>query len=471
MIWAAIVLVFYVLGVVSAVHAIMATRTPQGAIAWSVSLITFPLIAVPMYWVFGRNKFQGALEARQAHEEEIAELVSKARSAMARDRADRPPEDSTRRALESLAGGEFLLGNDIELLIDGEATFDSIIAGIAKATQYVLVQFYIVRNDGLGNRLADAVIERAQAGVRCLFLYDEVGSLGLSSAYRTRMRDAGVQVAAFNTTQGRSNRFQLNFRNHRKLVVVDGDVAWIGGSNVGDEYLGLNPKIGPWRDTHVRIAGPAALQAQGVFLGDWFWATRELTRLPWEPATAEASGSPVLIVPSSPAQELETASLVSVELLQSARKRVWIATPYFVPDQAVMAALRGAALRGVDVRIIIVEKADSLPVDLASYWYVDALEDVDIRFFRYREGFMHQKVVLVDDDFGVVGTVNWDSRSFRLNFEVNVIVAEESFVDEMVLMFKRDFARSRAVLPGELKEKGFVFRFAVQLARLLSPVL
>ena len=174
---------------------------------------------------------------------------------------------------------------------------------------------------------------------------------------------------------------------------------------------------------------------------------------------------------TGPADDMESGNLYFCAAIAAARKRVWIATPYFVPDLAVMAALRGAALRGVDVRIIIVEKADSLAVDLASYWYVDALEDVDIRFFRYREGFMHQKVVLVDDDFGVVGTVNWDSRSFRLNFEVNVIVAEESFVDEMVLMFKRDFARARAVLPGELKEKGFVFRFAVQLARLLSPVL
>lgn len=471
MIWAGIALLFYVLGLISAVHAIMATRTPQGAIAWSVCLVTFPLVAVPLYWVFGRNKFQGALEARQTHEEEIARLVARAGSAMGGERSDRPGDDPTRRALEALAGGAYLGNNDVGLLVDGEATFESIIAGIAVAREYVLVQFYIVRDDGLGNRLADAVIGRARAGLRCFFLYDEIGSFGLRSAYIKRMQAEGVLVAAFNTTQGHANRFQLNFRNHRKIVVVDGQVAWIGGSNVGDEYLGLDPKIGPWRDTHVRIEGPAALAAQGVFLGDWFWATRSLPDFPWKPHHPETGTAPVLILPSSPAQQLETASLVSVELLHAARNRIWIATPYFVPDRAVMAALRVAALRGVDVRVIVVDKADSLPVQLAAYWYLDALEDVGIRFYRYNQGFMHQKVVLVDDDIGVVGTVNWDSRSFRLNFEVNVVVADGQFANQVALMLKQDFDRARLVEPGELKARSFPFRLSVQLARLLSPIL
>ena len=471
MIWGIIASVFYLLGIVSSVHAIMSTRTPQGAIAWSVSLITFPVLAVPLYWVFGRNKFAGVLELRQAHEEDVARTISRARSAMAANRAEAPPEGPTRRALEALSRMEFTDGNEVELLVDGKATFDSILAGIEAAKRYVLVQFYIVRDDGLGNRLAEAMRKKARDGVDTYFLYDEIGSWGLPRSYVQRLRESGVHAAAFNTTQGHRNRFQLNFRNHRKIVVVDGETAWIGGSNVGDEYLGLDPKIGPWRDTHVRMAGPAALQAQGVFLGDWFWARRELPDAPFESRRAPEGNTPVLVLPSSPAEELETASLVSVELLHAARERIWIATPYFVPDRAVMAALRVAALRGVDVRIILVEKADSLPVHLASFWYVDALENGGIRFYRYREGFMHQKVVVVDDAIGAVGTVNWDSRSFRLNFEVNVLVAEEQFAGELAMMLRADMERSRAVEPGELKSRSFFFRLAVQVARLLSPVL
>lgn len=470
MFWVILVAVAEVLGIVSAFHAVTTVRTSQGAIAWTACLLTFPLLAVPFYWVFGRNKFQGMAEIFEGRAAEIAVDVSRGRAALepfARTDELGPSE----RSLEALTGMSVLGQNAVTLLIDGGPTFDDIIAGIEAAEQHVLVQFYIMRADGLGRRLGEALKARAQAGVAVYVLYDEVGSLSLSHDYVRDLRAAGVQVSEFGTTRGRMNRFQLNFRNHRKIVVVDGKRAWIGGHNVGDEYLGIDPKRGPWRDTHMRVEGPAAIEAQAVFLGDWYWASRDILRLAAVPHVVPGAAARVLVAPSGPSTKLETASLISVELLHVAKQRVWIATPYFVPDRAVMAALRGAALRGVDVRVMITEKCDSLATDLAAYWYLDALGGVGIRFLRYTEGFMHSKVVLVDDEVGSVGTVNWDSRSFRLNFEVSALVHDEDFAKQLEAMFERDFERCREVGSGELEGRGVLFRTAVHTARLLSPIL
>ena len=470
MFWVVIYAMFQGLGIVSAVHAITRVRTSQGAIAWAACLLTMPLLAVPLYWVFGRNKFQGMAEAFQDRSSEITTEVARAREALA-PYGKRDELGPSEHSLEALTGMKVLQPNRVTLLVDGPATFDDIVAGIEQAQQYVLVQFYIFRADRLGRRIGDALAARAKAGVRCHILYDEVGSLSLSKDWIRHMRAAGVEVEEFGTTRGAMNRFQLNFRNHRKIVVVDGHTAWIGGHNVGVEYLGEDAKRGPWRDTHVRIEGPAAIEAQGVILGDWYWATRSLPKVAFEPRVPDDATARVLIAPSGPSTKLETASLISVELLHVAKQRVWIATPYFVPDQAVMAALRGAALRGVDVRILITEKADSLPTDLASYWYLDQLGGVGIRFFRYTAGFLHAKTVLVDDQVSSIGTVNWDSRSFRLNFEVSALVHDESFAVQVEAMFEDDFRRAREVGSTELSERGWLFRSAVHAARLLSPIL
>ncbi|TNF83203.1 MAG: cardiolipin synthase [Acidobacteria bacterium] len=465
-----IVITAHILGLLSSVHAVMTTRTAQGAIAWAVSLNALPYVSVPAYWVFGRRKFAGYVEARQDREEEIAYLredVIRGLEPFAESSVERVPEY---QGLKALAGTSLFEGNDVELLIDGEATFDSILTGIAEAREYVLVQFYIVRDDGLGTRLQQAMIERARQGVRVFFLYDEIGSHQLSKAYREDLRQAGVEVSAFNTTQGRRNRFQLNFRNHRKIVVVDGRQAWIGGHNVGDEYLGLDPEFGEWRDTHVRLTGPTVQMAQATFLADWYWATRGLPELEWQAEPAADGDTLALILPTSPADEIEKAQLFFVHALNSARQRIWIATPYFVPDEAVIAALTLAALRGVEVKILIPDKPDSVLVQLSSFWYIEELGDTDIHFYRYEPGFLHQKVMLVDDMLATVGTANFDNRSFRLNFEVTAVVADRDFAREVEEMLEADFARSQPIDPDVLKQKPFLFRLAVRTARLMAPV-
>jgi len=466
-----IVAAFYVAGILSAIHAAMTARTAQGAVAWTVSLVSFPFVAVPAYLVLGRNKFEGMADAFNERHDEIDEFLD-----AFNDKIDPwviPPEQapSWHEAVRQLSGFELTRNNRVELLINGDATFDSILAGVAQAQDYVLFQFYMFHDDELGRQVKAALIERAQAGVRVFVLYDEIGSGGLPKSYTEELRQGGVEVSSFKPTQGWQNRFQLNFRNHRKMVVVDGKVAWVGGHNVGDEYMGRDPDFSPWRDTHVRIEGPAALQLQITILSDWYWATRELLDVNWAPHGVEDGKQNVMILPTAPTGQFETASLFFVSALSGAKQRIWLSAAYFVPDDAVMKALQLAALRGVDVRIITTGKPDSLPVYLAAFHYIHQLRGLGIKFYAYTPGFMHQKVMLVDDHISTVGTHNFDNRSFRLNFEVTSIIVDESFASEMKAMFERDFEHAEPIDAEAWDEKSIWWRIGVQLSRLAAPVL
>lgn len=466
------VLLFEILGILSAMHAVMNVRTPQGSIAWAVSLVTIPVVTVPAYWVFGRNKFQGYVLKRRADADRLDELSRQTTRDMERLIASTEWGNTVIRGTERLARLPFTGGNDVELLIDGVATFDSIFAGIDAARDYVLVQFYIVKADEIGTQLQQHLIAAAKRGVRVNFLYDEIGSLGLPRAYLTELRQASVNILPFHSRKGSGNRFQLNFRNHRKTVITDGHTAWIGGHNVGDEYLGRDESFGAWRDTHLRLSGPAVLGAQVAFVEDWHWATDEsLEDLSWDPVAVPGASAQALVIASGPADDVETASLMYTQAINAATHRIWIASPYFVPDDAIVQSLQLAALRGVDVRILIPEVSDNRLVKLAAYSYFDEVSSTGVKFYRYQAGFLHEKAMLIDDSIGTVGTANFDNRSFRLNFEITVLVAEPGFARDVEQMFENDFANSRLMVPGEYDSKPYLFKVAVRLARLAAPVL
>ncbi len=468
----AIVIVFEILGIVSAVHSIMNSRTPQGSIAWAVSLVTMPFVAVPAYWVFGRDKFHGYVLARQNELELIGDVIRQANIQISDTGAVEERYVAALTGAEKLARIPLTGSNDVELLIDGDATFASIFAGIDAARDYVLIQFYIVRDDELGRELKSRLITKSQSGVRVLFLYDEVGSLGLPTEFNADLRSAGVEIFPFHTRKGSGNRFQLNFRNHRKTVIVDGRIAWIGGHNVGDEYLGKDPAFGHWRDTHVRIEGPAVIGAQLAFVEDWRWATDELPgELSWVPHVTIDGDAKVLVIASGPADEMETASLMYTQAIHSATRRIWIASPYFVPDDAIVQALQLAGLRGVDVRILIPEKSDSWLVTLSAYSYFDQVSAAGVRFYRYDDGFLHEKVMLIDDDIATIGTANFDNRSFRLNFEITAVVVDGELAKNVERMFEKDFSSSRLMARDEYDNKPFWFKLAVRTARLTAPIL
>ena len=470
--WTILFVIFHVLGLLSAIDAVMNTRTSQGAIAWGVSLVAFPYVAVPAYWILGRSRFHGYVTARQTGDAKLRDFGLAAGDSI---KAYILPETELQdveagRAAQSLAGMPFLTGNSAELLIDGDATFASIMEGIDAATNYILFQFFIVHDDDIGREVKDHLLAKAKEGVRVYFLYDEVGSHDLPKSYKDELRAAGAEVFDFHTQKGSGNRFQINFRNHRKVVVVDGHTTWIGGHNVGDEYLGRDPEFGNWRDTHVKIVGPSALAAQLSFVEDWHWATGNMLELSWTPVPATDGDMQVLIVPSGPADRLETATLMFIHAINTAKKRLWIASPYFVPDEGIINALQLAGLRGVDVRILIPDKPDHFLVYMAAFSYLNETAEAGVKFYRYLDGFLHEKAMIIDDLAATIGTANFDNRSFRLNFEITAILGGEEFIAEVEQMFLDDLAKSREMDGGEYDDKPWYFKLGVKLARLTAPV-
>lgn len=466
----------YLGGVVTAVDAVMNARTPQGATAWVFALLAIPLASVPLYWLLGRFKFEDYLDTLRRFDSAIADGLEQATHGAVRPflvdgEAGEGREIGEMRAFSEMATLPFTRGNDLELLVDGDATFETLFAAIDAAEAYVLTQFYIVHDDEIGTAYKDKLIAAAERGVTVRFLYDGVGSWRLPRRYRRDLKAAGVEVASFTGPRNWLKRLRLNFRNHRKITVVDGRAALVGGLNVGDEYLGNTEAFPHWRDTHLRVEGPVVQGLQLSFARDWFYATREeLDALEWTPVPAEADRT-ALVLASGPADALETCGLLYAHAIESAEERVWIATPYFVPDGRVLGALQLAALRGVDVRVLMPRTSDSVLFKYVPYAFLPEIERAGVKVFLYEPGFMHQKVALVDRDFAAIGTANFDNRSFRLNFEATVVARDAETCDAVAAMLERDVARATRITREDLTDKSFAFRFAANATRLLAPVL
>ncbi len=460
----------YIGAVAMALDAVMKNRTAQGAIAWAVSLIAFPLLALPLYLIFGRSKFHGYVAARRSDNRDLKPIVDKLAAFGPTFQAAMVSGESSWRALEMLALMPFTHSNHATLLIDGKQTFNALFSGIDAAENYILVHYYIIRDDSTGRAFQSRLMARAREGVRVYLIYDEIGSFSLPGAYLDALRGAGVHVRPFHSTKGRANRFQLNFRNHRKIVVVDGAIAFVGGLNVGDEFLKGTVKLGPWRDTHLELNGPCVQCVQLAFLEDWYWAAHTIPDLNWEPRPAADADQNILILPTGPADELESCGLFFLEAINGSRERLWIASPYFVPDRQIVSALQLAALRGVDVRLMLPEKADHLLIYLSSFSYLEEAETAGVKVYRYQPGFLHHKVLLVDDELAAVGTANLDNRSFRLNFEITVVVNNREFSGQVDAMMRNDLSRCRQTHSKELAERRLWFRMAVRVARLLAPI-
>ena len=462
--------VLEITGIGLAIHAILNARTSQGAIAWALFLITAPYLALPLYAFFGRRKLEGYVQSCRRDDLSIRQTMLYLEAQCRPFQTKLTARASLGQFMEKLSGMVFTGSNAVDLLVNGNATFEAIFTTIDQAREYVLVEFFIVRNDEIGRELQQRLLARQRAGVQVYFLYDSIGSYALPQSYRQELIAAGAIIHAFGSPKRFKNRFHLNFRNHRKIVVVDGKIGFAGGHNVGNEYLGKSKRFGAWRDTHLKLNGPAVLGLQAVFLENWFLVTGEIPEMNWVPES-KASGTNVLVVPSGPSDELETCSLFFVQMLNIAKERAWITSPYFVPNEAVLEALIIAALRGVDIRVMIPEKPDKLTVWYAAFAYMKEAQTAGVRFYRYRKGFLHQKVMLVDDDLAVVGTANLDNRSFRLNFEFSVLVSDRSFATQIAQMLTIDFNECHLVTREETTTQSLPARVAIAGSRLLSPIL
>jgi cardiolipin synthase A/B len=471
-IFSIVTIIVHCLGILTAAHAVMVVRSSRGAIAWGISLITFPWVAIPLYWILGNNEFQEYAHALQNAYLEKHNLVSQAYGAILKYKAVLPAEFAAIEKLtEAFTPLPFTTGNQIELLIDGQQTFEAMLTAIAQAQDYILLQSYIINSDRIGNVFKQALIERANQGVRVNLLYDKIGSRQLSRKYLKSLRQHhNITVSGFGSTRRKGNRFRINFRNHRKILIVDGKVAFMGGLNIGDEYLGKNPRFGLWRDTHLKIRGAAVQCLQSVLIGDWYWVTREIPQVCWQVQESEENQT-ALILSTGPADRLRNCNLFFLSLIERSQTRIWIASPYFVPNSSVLNALKLAALRGVDVRIILPNIFDHLTAYLCSFSYYTELQAIGIKLYRYRSGFMHQKVILIDHDIAGVGTVNLDNRSFFLNFEVMTFAIDSQFIQSVETMLTQDLDVSYLVNLNIYQNKPFWFRLAARVSRLLAPIL
>ncbi|GLQ92527.1 cardiolipin synthase [Dyella acidisoli] len=449
-------------GILAAMHAVMNTRTAQGAFAWALGLSLLPYVTLVPYLYLGRSHFHGYVTLHRAHHRRLSQTTRRG------ERVGVPESCVRYSEMAQMVRGTFHPGQQLKLLVGGEAAFEAMFQAIARAEQCILMQFFIFHDDMLGQRMQHALLERASAGVRVFVLFDGIGSHALPGHYVETLRKGGVVIYPF-ATRRRPNRFQLNFRNHRKIVVVDGSLGFLGGLNVGDEYLGLKPPLAPWRDTHLQLAGPAVVELQRSFAVDWHWVTGELPpMLPSSPAQGSAH---TLIAATGPADPQETCSLFFTAAINAAHKRLWLTTPYFVPDQAVMSALRLAVMRGVDVRVLLPSRPDHFTVFLASTLHARDAIAAGIRIYRYQPGFMHQKVILIDDDTACVSSMNLDNRSFRLNFEIGALNVDRAFAADVERMLTEDFGKAVEITREEYRRSPYVRRLAMHVARLFDPIL
>jgi cardiolipin synthase A/B len=473
----AFIAITHFLGLIAAFHALRYTRTSQGAVAWAVSLLSIPYITLIPYLFLGSSRFIGYAASRRRGDQHIRSRRQQRGNttpfggcAQAQEEQSSSLSAQTVHTLTALSQMSVTSENQIRLLINGKQTFAAIFAAIAQATDYIVVQFFVVRDDRLGRQLKEALLARASAGVRVYFLYDGIGSYDLSKQYLAALRAGGIDIRKF-ATRRFVNRFQLNFRNHRKVVVVDGQCAFVGGHNVGVEYLGEKAQCSPWRDTHIEIRGPAVADIQSTFAADWYWATQQLPIFA-TPLAVPGGCMDCLVLPSGPADRYETGSLLFVAMINAARSRLWISTPYFVPDEAVFAALQLAVMRGVDVRILLPGKQiDNYVTFAASTLYAHDAIHAKIKIFRYQPGFLHQKTILIDQAAAAIGSANLDNRSFRLNFELMVLTLHAGFAAEVASMLEADFALSAPVALTEFACAPAWKRATMHIARLFSPIL
>lgn len=455
----------YLIAGLHVLHALMHVRTSQGTIAWIICLVTLPYLAIPFYWVFGRNRFSGYVKARRADDTRLRNLAAELRGSL--QVYEEKNSTAFIDALEGIGDSHPVEGNKLELLIDGERAFEALFRDLENATDYILVSYFIVKDDALGLKFRNILVNKAREGVRIYFLYDAFGSKSLGKLFLTEMRASGIECHSFGN-ESLISRLQLNFRNHRKIVVIDGQYSFLGGLNIGNEYLEGSERLGAWRDTYIKIDGPATLAVQLVFLEDWYWSASDVPEIR-SVAISRPENQSALILPSGPADDVETWKLFMMEAAGRANVRLWITSPYFVPDEGVLAALQAAAMRGVDVRILLPHKPDHLLVYLSSFSFYEQTLPLGVQLYRYQNGFLHQKVVL-SDHHAAVGSANLDNRSFRLNFEITALTSDPRFVLEVEEMLVRDFSRSCAVELSEFENRNLLFRAACRASRLMAPL-
>ncbi|HHV38039.1 MAG TPA: cardiolipin synthase [Tepidimicrobium sp.] len=367
----------------------------------------------------------------------------------------------------------FSQDNEVELYFSGEEKFTALLKSISNAKMYIYIQYYIMKSDEIGTRIIDKLTEKAMEGVEVKVLYDGMGGRKLKRNSFDDMKRAGGKVAVFFPPFVPYLSLRINYRNHRKICIIDGEEAYVGGFNIGDEYLGLSEKFGYWRDTHIKIRGTAVSSLQWRFFKDWRFATGgDDIRCELNPnRTDNNNGAGIQIVNSGPDSKWSSIKDGYFKMVTNARERIYIQTPYFIPDDSMFEALKVAGLSGLDVRVMIPCKPDHPFVYWAGLSYIGELLNAGVRFFTYENGFLHSKTFIMDDFVTSIGTANLDIRSFKLNFEVNAFIYDEDINRRMVEQFKLDLEHCKEITLEEYQQRSNMVKVKESVSRLLSPIL
>ena len=453
--------------VVAALTVFFEESNPDRANLWLFTLLLFPFVGLAAYMFFGPDV------RSVPHRWRVFRRSRRRRRGRGRVSSDAP--NGLERLLEVSSGAVPTCGNELRLLLDGEETFSAIEEALISARHSIHMEYFSVAHDELGTRIKDLLTDRARAGVRIRFLYDAVGSWRIGRDFVEELRAAGVEVRAFMPVAFARFRSGLNHRDHRKIVVVDGEVGFLGGLNIGDMYLGRDPRMGRWRDTHLKLEGPAVSELDRVFWELWEQcvgpvAERDDCELRPPPPPREG-GVAVQIASSGPGPTFRAVADGYFQMITSARRRVWITTPYLVPGETLSNALSIAARSGVDVRMIVPSKADHTLVFWASQFNVDALLRNGVRVFSYKGGFIHAKTMVADSEVASVGTTNLDVRSLEINYEVQAFVRSKSLAADLETAFLDDLERCEEESLAGRRGRPLVQKAQAAVGRLWSALL
>ena len=467
-----IVLVAYtVIAIVAMITVLLEHRQPAKTIAWVLVLSFLPLVGIVLYFFFGRRTRKN----RHIWEKSLNQLTKRSMIEFAEQKQLELPEEH-KELIQLFVNQNFALpfkNNETNVYVSGYEFFPALLTEISKATHHIHIVSYIIDDDPLGRLLRDALIDKARKGIEVRLLFDDVGSWKTPNRFFEQMREEGIEVHPFMPVRFPAFTGKVNYRNHRKIIVIDGKVGFIGGMNLAQRYVKGHKGI-MWRDTHVKISGAAVYGLQRAFLIDWFHADRTLItdRKYYPDTTITPNNNLIQIVTSSPTNVWEELEQGYIKILLSAKRYVYMETPYFLPTEPIFFAMRTAALSGVDVRLMVSLKTDSKLVQMASRSYLTQTIQAGVKVICYEEGFNHTKLLVADDNVATIGSANIDFRSFENNFEANAFFYDKSMAQRIKDIFLTD--ETKCVPLEKIKEinhKSFIYRLWESVVRLLSPLL
>ncbi|WP_153124945.1 cardiolipin synthase [Peribacillus tepidiphilus] len=451
-------------------------RHPTQTLTWLVVFGAFPLLGFIFYLLFGRNYRKEKMYRKKYFLDKQAFLKIEGERDVSEKKLNEIGEHNRKlfHLAQKLGNSPISFATETKVLTNGDETFSHILESLKNAKHHIHIQYYIVRDDHIGREIKSILMDRAKNGVKVRFLYDAVGSWTLPKAYIKDLRNAGVEVAPFGPVKLPFLNNKFNFRNHRKIIVIDGDIGFVGGLNIGDEYLGRSKSFGFWRDTHLMAKGEAVRSLQLIFLQDWYYSTNHsfLTDEYLSPSLPlEHKHGGVQMIAGGPDNEWSVIKDIFFSMITSAKESVWIASPYFIPDEDIFQALKVAALSGVDVRLLVPQNPDKWIVWHASRSYFPDLLEAGVRIFAYKRGFLHSKIVIIDKELASIGTSNMDMRSFHLNFEVNAFLYKTNSTKKLVQDYLDDLKEAQELFIDSFNKRHIGIKILESFCRLLSPLL